>query len=83
MTQQGSIEGEFSDNLLTLEGGSLSRCEKTKEPRAGAARRVCFTSADVAGAAEGAWVGMALDLETFRGNLTATALNAEGGMWWD
>jgi hypothetical protein len=84
----GELEGEFSDNLLTL------------EPCGEAARRVCFSTLDVSPmggrgsdgprrgveegdeAAPGGQGSPPLDIEHLRGNLTAVALNAQGGLWW-
>ena len=74
--EAGELDGEFSDNLLTLEP-----C------RAIGGKRVCFSTADAAAAAElgqgssGGGGGL-LDLEALRGNITATALNSEGSLWW-
>ena len=74
--EAGELDGEFSDNLLTLEP-----C------RARGETRVCFSTADAAVAAElgqggsGGGGGL-LDLEALRGNITATALNSEGSLWW-
>ena len=74
--EAGDLDGEFSDNLLTLEP-----C------RARGGKRVCFSTADAAVAAElGQGVsgggGGLLDLEALRSNITATALNSEGSLWW-
>ena len=74
--EAGDLDGEFSDNLLTL-----VLC------RARGGKRVCFSTADAAVAAElgqggsGGGGGL-LDLEALRGNITATALNSEGSLWW-
>ena len=75
--EAGGLDGEFSDNLLTLEP-----C------RASGFRRVCFSTADATVAAElgqggsGSGGGGLLDLDALRGNITATALNSEGSLWW-
>ena len=78
--EAGDLDGEFSDNLLTLEP-----C------RARGGKRVCFSTADAAAAGQqgeggqqggGGGGGGLLDLEALRGNITATALNSEGSLWW-
>lgn len=71
--EAGDLEGEFSDNLFTLEP-----CGRPKH--------VCFSNADAAAAAglEGAGVGEgALDLVAFRKSLAVVALNSEGSLWWE
>ena len=78
--EAGDLDGEFSDNLLTLE-----LC------RARGGKRVCFSTADAAAAGQQGEGGQQggrggegglLDLEALRGNITATALNSEGSLWW-
>ena len=73
--EAGELDGEFSDNLLTLEPCGA---------RGG--KRVCFSTADAAAAGQqgegGGSGGGQLYLEALRGNITATALNLEGSLWW-
>ena len=77
--EAGELDGEFSDNVLTLEP-----C------RARGGKRVCFSTADAAASGQGeggqqggdGGGGGLLDLEALRGNVTATALNSEGSLWW-
>ena len=98
----GELEGEFSDNLLTL------------EPCGASARRVCFSAMDAqqqqrrpeSAAADDDGAGRKRSrrsgdedareeapagddrgprsdlLDYLRGNLTAVALNSQGGLWW-
>jgi len=63
----GSMEGEFSDNLLVLEP-------------CGRPRQVCFSVADAAAAGT---AGPPLDLAVLQGNVSAVALNTAGGPWWE
>lgn len=72
--EAGEMDGEFSDNLFTLEP-----CGRPKT--------VCFSNADAAAAAAGqegaASRQGALDLEVLRSSLTVMALNSDGSLWWE
>ena len=88
--EAGKIQGEFSDNLITLSAwyGDSGDCVEAGEsgfrtsdkamlhPTSASQREVCF-SAKVMASNE------ALDLQAFEGNVTAVALNSEGGLWWN
>ncbi len=72
--ESGDVAGEFSDNLLTLEpcGRPVMLCFSNLDAEA----------ADALGRGRGVDGMRGLDVEALRGAVTATALNAEGGLWW-